>query len=143
MKIVILDDSTKTRVVIESFLEDFGVQDSEVFLYENGYEALDFIKQNGVDIIFSNINMPYMSGFEFAELVFKVLPDLKSSFFAISGDENRDNYIRMEKIGVHRFLKKPINYEHFKNCILPEVLKHRYIENNLSFSDTRALLKKM
>ena len=143
MKIVILDDSMTMRMILESFLKDFGVQDSEVFSYENGYEALDFIKRNGADIVFSDINMPYMSGFEFAELVFKVLPDLKNSFFAISGDENRESYTKMKKIGVHRFLKKPINDEHFKHFIIPEILKQRYVENNLSFSDTRELFKKM
>ena len=81
MKIIVLDDSMTIRMIIKSFLEDLGVKDDEVFLFENGYEALDFIKLNGADIVLSDINMPYMDGCEFASLVFKVIPDLKSSFF--------------------------------------------------------------
>ena len=123
MKIVVLDDSMTIRMIIESFLEDLGVEENEIFLFDNGFEALDFIKINGADIVFSDINMPDMSGFEFAELVFKVYPKLKSSFFAISGDESRQSYMKMKQNGVHRFLKKPINNVHFKHFVLPEILK--------------------
>jgi len=125
MKIVVLDDSITIRLIIETFLEELGVQEDEIFLFENGYEALDFIKTNGADIVFSDINMPYMDGFEFAELVFKVIPSLKNSFFAISGDENRESYLKMKKSGVHRFMKKPIDHNYFKHFILPEILKRR------------------
>jgi two-component SAPR family response regulator len=143
MKIIILDASLDISVTIKSFLKDFSINDNEIFSFENGYEALDFIKLNGADIVFSDIEMPYMGGFEFAELVFKVIPDLKNSFFAISGDENRENYMKMKKNGVHRFLKKPINDEHFRNFIIPEILKVRYVEKNLSFTEMRQLISKM
>jgi response regulator RpfG family c-di-GMP phosphodiesterase len=119
-------------MIIESFLEDLGVEEDEIFLFENGYEALDFIKINGADIVFSDINMPYMNGFEFAEMVFKVLPSLQNSFFAISGDESRESYLKMKKNGVHRFLKKPIKDEYFRHFVLPEILKRR---NNTPVND--------
>jgi len=123
MTIVVLDDSMTIRMIIEAYLEDLDVNEDDIHLFDNGYEALDFIKRNGADIVFSDINMPYMSGFEFAELVFQVYPNLQSSFFAISGDENRESYLKMKKSGVHRFLKKPINQEHFKHFVLPEIAK--------------------
>ncbi len=125
MKIVVLDDSITIRMIIESFLEDLGATDDEIFLFENGYKALDFIRDNGADIVFSDINMPDMSGSEFAELLFDVMPELKSSFFAISGDESHETYLKMKKSGVHRFLKKPINSDYFRHFVLPEILKRR------------------
>jgi CheY-like chemotaxis protein len=125
MKIVILDDSLTVRMIIESFLEDFGVEDDEMFSFENGHEAVEFIKNNAVDIVFTDINMPKMDGYEFAKLVFAIKPDLQSSFFAISGDESPESYANMKKIGVQRFLKKPINDAHFKHFVLPEILKRR------------------
>ena len=143
MQIIILDDSSTIRIIIESFLKEYGVKDNEISSFKNGYEALDFIKLNGADIIFSDINMPYMNGFEFAELVFKVLPDLKNSFFAISGDENRESYNKMIKNGVHRFLNKPINNTLFNNFILPEILQIRFKEGNISASEIRQLVNKM
>ena len=125
MKIVILDDSLTVRMIIESFLEDFGVEDNEMHSFEDGHEAVDFIKTNGADIVFTDINMPSMDGYEFAKQVFELIPDVKSSFFAISGDESPQSYSNMKKIGVQRFLKKPINDAHFKHFVLPEILKRR------------------
>nr|WP_321268619.1 response regulator [uncultured Sulfurimonas sp.] len=125
MKIIILDDSLTIRIVIESFLEDFGVKEDEIFSFENAYEALEFIKNNGADIIFSDINMPEMNGYEFAKEVFKVIPNIKSSFFAVSGDENLESFANMKKVGAKRFLKKPISSEHFKHFVEPEILKRR------------------
>lgn len=129
MKIIVLDDSKTMRIIIESFLKELDIKNSEIFSFENGYEALDYIKINGADIVFSDINMPYMDGYEFAYLVFKVLPNLKNSFFAISGEESRECFMKMKKIGVHRFFKKPIDSEHFKHFVLPEILKCRAVES--------------
>jgi len=123
MKIIILDDSITIRMIIESLLEDLGVNENEIYSFENGYTALDFIKINGADIVFSDINMPYMDGYEFAMLVFEILPNLKSSFFAVSGDESRESFLKMKKSGVHRFVKKPIKMEYFKHFVEPEILK--------------------
>ncbi|WP_321778502.1 response regulator transcription factor [Sulfurimonas sp.] len=103
MKIVILDDSLTIRMILESFLEDLDVDDSEIYSYENGNEALEFIEQNGADIVFSDINMPKMDGYEFASEVFKIQPSLKKAFFAISGDENRESFMKMKDNGVYRF----------------------------------------
>jgi len=125
MKIIILDDSMTIRMILESYLEDLGVKDDEIHLFANGYEALNFIKINGADIVFSDINMPDMSGYEFAMLVLEVYPELKRSFFAISGDENRESFIKMKNSGVHRFLRKPINSEYFRHFVQPEILKRR------------------
>ena len=106
MKIIILDDSLTVRMIIESFLEDLGVQDDEILPFENGFDALKYIEKNGADIVFSDINMPKMDGYEFACSLFKVRKDLQKSFFAISGDESRESYRKMKNLGVHRFLKK-------------------------------------
>ena len=128
MKIIILDDSVTIQMIIESFLEDLGVQDEEIFLFTSGVAALAFIKKNGADIIFSDINMPIMEGYEFATKVFKIRPDLQKSFFAVSGDETRSSYLKMKECGVHRFLRKPINAEHFNHFVSFEISKHRVKE---------------
>ena len=123
MKIIVLDDSLTIRMIIESMLEELDVDENDIYSFDNGYTALDFIKLNGADIIFSDINMPYMDGYEFAILVFEILPKLKSSFFAVSGEESRDSFLKMKKSGVHRFMKKPINIEYFKHFVKPEIEK--------------------
>jgi len=128
MKIIILDDSLTIRMIVKSFLRELDVSDDEIFSFENGFEALEFIKTNGADIVFSDINMPHMSGYEFANELFKIRPDLKNLFFAISGDESRKSYMKMKENGVHRFLKKPIKMTFFNHFVLPEIIKCRAAE---------------
>ena len=128
MKIVILDDSLTIQMFIESYLEELGVQENEVFSFKSGIEALKFIKSQGADIVFSDINMPIMSGYDFARELFIMKPSLKSSFFAISGDESRESYMKMKLNGAKRFIKKPINIEHFNHFVAPEILKRRMLE---------------
>jgi response regulator RpfG family c-di-GMP phosphodiesterase len=106
-------------------LEDLGVQDEEMFSFENGFEALQFIESNGADIIFSDINMPHMDGYVFAFKLYKLRKDLQNSFFAISGDESRESYRRLKQLGVHRFIKKPIDANLFNHFVLPEIQKRR------------------
>ena len=125
MKIIILDDSFTVRMIIESFLEDLGINEDEIFSFENGFDALKFIEENGADIVFSDINMPHMSGDEFALALFKVRKDLQNTFFAISGDESRESYRKMKKAGVHRFLKKPIDSDHFNHFLAHLINKNR------------------
>ena len=131
MNIIVLDDSLTVRMIIESFLEDLGVEDDEVFSFENGIDALSFIKEKGADVVFSDINMPKMSGYDFALELFKVRPDLQKTFFAISGDENRESYMKMKENGVYRFLKKPIKIEHFNHFVEPEILKYKMLEKEI------------
>ncbi len=131
MKIIILDDSLTVRIILESFLEDLGVRDDEMHSFEYGQDALDFIDSNGADLVFSDINMPKMSGQEFALALFVKYERLRSSFFSISGDESRSSYREMKESGVHRFLKKPINFEHFNHFVRPEILKLRAMEELL------------
>ncbi|MEA2100262.1 MAG: response regulator [Campylobacterota bacterium] len=128
MKIIILDDSLTIRMILESYLEDLGVKEECIFSFENGIDALSFIEENGADIVFSDINMPTMSGYEFASTLFSTNPELKKSFFAISGDENRESYLKMKENGAHRFLKKPINSEHFNHFVEPEIIKCKMME---------------
>jgi response regulator RpfG family c-di-GMP phosphodiesterase len=129
MKIIILDDSLTIRMIIESFLKDFDVENDEIFSFDNGHKAIDFIKENGADVVLSDIYMPMMDGSEFAKLTFEIIPSLKNSFFCISSDESPEILAKMKKIGVHRFLKKPINQLHFKHFIIPEIIKCRSKED--------------
>jgi two-component system, chemotaxis family, chemotaxis protein CheY len=129
MKIIILDDSFTVRMIIEALLEDLGVQENEIFPFENGFDALKFIEANGADIVFSDINMPKMDGYIFAFKLFQIRRDLQNSFFAISGDETRESYRRMKQLGVHRFIKKPIDTERFNHFLVPEINKRKAIRN--------------
>jgi len=121
MKIIILDDSMTIRMIIESFLEDLGVDENSIFSFEHGHDALEFIEANGADIVFTDINMPQMSGSEFVSKLLLNHKYLQNNLFAISGDESGEGFQAMRDSGVKKFLKKPLKIAHFNHFIRPIV----------------------
>jgi CheY-like chemotaxis protein len=123
MKIVVLDDSKTVLLTMRVLLEDLGVDDEEIYLFEDGHEALSYIEHNGADIIFSDINMPGMNGFEFVERLLEVSDKFVSVLFVVSGDDTGNSVAQMKKVGGKRFIRKPINSKHFNHFVLPEIHK--------------------
>lgn len=64
MNCIIIDDEPMAVKVIESYCESI---DSITVLgtFTNALDALDFIKDNSVDLIFSDIEMPHINGVDF------------------------------------------------------------------------------
>ncbi len=125
MKIIILDDSLTVQMILESLLEDLGVDEHEIFTFDDGQLALDFIQENSADIIFSDVNMPKMHGRVFVKKALEVNPLYVSILFVISADSEKKDLVEMKKSGAHRFIQKPINSEKFSHYIIPELLKIR------------------
>lgn len=76
-KILIIDDDETTCFLNKILLEDMQVTEEVVCLYD-AREAIELIKsiclsdaynESGPDLIFLDINMPIMNGFEFLEKI--------------------------------------------------------------------------
>ena len=106
-KILVVEDDKDVRDFSVSVLEDLGY---EVFYSTNGKEGLSFINDKGkVDLIFTDIIMPEMNGYNFIEEVKKIYPDIKVIF--TSG--YTDGYLidQGQMIEGINFLPKPFSYE--------------------------------
>ena len=125
MKIVVLDDSKTVLLTIEALLEELGVEEEEVFLFNDGQSALDSIEQSGADIIISDIQMPGMDGFAFVQKLLLLSQRFVATLFVVSAYENFRDIDRMKSIGAKRFIKKPINAKLFNHFVAPEIAKCR------------------
>ena len=125
MKIVVLDDSKTVLLTINALLEELGVEDESIFLFSDGHEALNYIEKHGADIIFSDINMPGMDGFEFVSRLLDLSQRFISTLFIVSADENYRDISQMKTIGAKRFIRKPINTKHFNHFVAPEIAKYK------------------
>ena len=64
IKCLIIEDEPIAREVLRDYirkLDDFELAGE----FENALEALSFMKQNRIDLIFLDINMPQLTGIEF------------------------------------------------------------------------------
>jgi len=66
IKVLIVDDEPKAIELINSYLSHFS--DFELIkTFRNGLKALEFVNTEQIDVVFLDINMPVMNGWEFLE----------------------------------------------------------------------------
>lgn len=106
----IVDDSVPTRRIFRMILEDIGLTVNEAV---NGKDALEKLK--GVIgetlIVFSDISMPFMDGFEFC---FRLMQEPwydGTPFVLVSTESDAKNVIKGLKLGADDFLPKPFDKE--------------------------------
>jgi two-component system, OmpR family, alkaline phosphatase synthesis response regulator PhoP len=63
-KILICDDEPYIRLLIEQTLEDLEEQGVEIVTASNGAEALEIVKEERPALVFLDVMMPRISGFE-------------------------------------------------------------------------------
>lgn len=76
-----------------------------VLLAESGWEALDMLKTEKIDLILLDIAMPGMNGIEAFERIKESGQDIPVIFLTASGHE--DNVMTAIRMGAVNYLKKP------------------------------------
>lgn len=109
-KAFIVDDSVPTRRIFRMILEELGFEVREAV---NGKVALEKLKEQIADtlIVFSDISMPQMDGFEFC---FRLMQESwydGTPFVLVSTESDAKNVIKGLKLGADDFLPKPFDKE--------------------------------
>lgn len=108
--ILIADDEKLERNGIKLLLKREGAE-CEILEAENGKVALGILMDRKVDILFSDIKMPYMNGLELTEKARELYPDLEIIIFS---GYNDFTYARDAlRYGVVDYVLKPVNPEEF------------------------------
>jgi two-component system, response regulator, stage 0 sporulation protein F len=119
MKFLVVDDEKDVEMLFRQKLrKEIKNGDFEIEFAFSGLEALEklrFAKPPDVMYIFSDINMPGMTGLELLENVKKEFPDIKVSMISAYGDS--ENYEKAKSIGAKEFFTKPIDFETLKREI--------------------------
>lgn len=66
-KILVCDDEPHIRMLLEQTLEDLEDEGVEILVGTNGAEGLQLILEHKPDLVFLDVMMPKMSGFEVCE----------------------------------------------------------------------------
>jgi CheY-like chemotaxis protein len=123
MKFLIVDDERDVEMLFrQKFRREVRDGLFELEFAFSGNEALDLLRSHlppEVMYIFSDINMPGMTGFELLEKVKAEFPSIQVSMISAYGDsENHDKAI---KSGAKEFFTKPIDFDSLK-AELQEIL---------------------
>jgi two-component system, response regulator, stage 0 sporulation protein F len=119
MKILVVDDEKDVEMLfMQKFRKEIRAGRVELVFAFSGQDALETLRSKQppeVMYIFSDINMPGMSGIELLEQVRSEFPMIKVSMISAYGDT--DNYNRAMESGAKGFFTKPIDFQSIKQEI--------------------------
>ncbi len=75
--IILVDDENSTHELLKGYIENVIGGFEVVGCFKNGQEAIDFLKNNTVNIVITDIKMPKVSGLELAKYINENTPDTK------------------------------------------------------------------
>ncbi|AYE34009.1 response regulator [Clostridium septicum] len=114
-KVMLVDDE---KLILQGLLNiiEWDKLDLEVIhLAEDGMEALEKFKDNPVDIIVTDINMPRLTGLELLKEI-KAL-DSNVKFIILSGYDEFSYARTAIKLGVENYILKPIDEEELESSL--------------------------
>jgi len=109
IKYIIVDDETASHDVIKDYANNLSFLSFQQSCY-NAFEAIEYLNQNTVDLIFLDINMPKLSGLDFLKTLShppKVIVTSAYKEFALEGYE----------LNIDDYLLKPFNFNRFVKAI--------------------------
>ena len=116
-KILLVDNSSVIRKVVSKLLLDTNFKDAEILQAENGHEALGLVEEHGFRLIFLDLNMPLMNGFEFLKNFSKHENYSKTDIIVVTTEGSDERKKELEDLGVHLRLLKPIRPEQFVETV--------------------------
>lgn len=108
LKILVADDATFIRDMIKKQLRD-RIPGVEIFDAADGARALALFRQNDIDLVLSDWEMPLMTGEEFLRNVRSSPNGAKTPFVMISSRGDRDHIVKAIHSGVSDYLSKPFS----------------------------------
>lgn len=121
-KVLIIDDEPLARSVVKNYLNQFG---SIQVIGEcgNGFEGYKAIEEHQPDLVFLDIQMPKLSGFEMLELI----ENPPSIIFTTAFDEYA---VRAFEASAVDYLLKPFDQERFDKAIAKWLDSTKKAENS-------------
>ncbi len=134
-KLIIVDDEYTIRKGLQQYIPWADVGFEVLGTFEEGLSALNFLRENPVDVVFTDIDMPIMNGISLVENVKK--HSLASHCVVISGYQEFEYARKLLSLRVNEYLLKPIEnheiiktFSNIKSLIDQEREAKKTIEND-------------
>lgn len=105
--VLIVEDEKMIRQGIKTIIQRSGVPVEIIMECNNGAMALEILKNQEVDVMFTDIRMPKMDGIELVKAV-QELPH-KPLIAVISGYDDFSYAVEMLRLGVKEYILKPVD----------------------------------
>ncbi len=118
IKVLVIDDSNTIRRSAEIFLKQGGY---EVLLAEDGFDALSKVNDHQPDLIFCDILMPRLDGYQTCAIIKRNAKFAEVPVIMLSSKDGLFDKARGRMVGSQDYLTKPFT----KDQLLQAVEQHR------------------
>ena len=129
-RILFVDDDKDILMMVEQYLE---MQGYDITTVNSGLKALDLVRDQDVDIIFTDYKMPEFNGLELLAAVKQYRPEIE--VIVVTGYGSMESAIQAMKFGSYDYLQKPFKLDHLK-LIIDRITEERKVK------DKKALARK-
>jgi len=119
VRALIVDDSSVMRKIVERSLRQAGIDLEKVVEAGNGAEALGVLRDNPVDLILCDINMPVMDGLEFVRQIGSVESAKGVPIVMITTEGSESHVVQALSSGARGYIRKPFTPDQVKEHVLP------------------------
>ncbi|NQX62733.1 PAS domain S-box protein [Paenibacillus qinlingensis] len=107
LKILIAEDNEVNQLVLKKMIEKLG---HKTTIVQNGKEAVEAVKRYPYDIIFMDIQMPWMDGLTATKIIHEMLNGKKSPYIvAVTAHAMKGDSERYLSEGMNAYISKPIS----------------------------------
>jgi twitching motility two-component system response regulator PilG len=117
VKVMVIDDSNTIRRSAEIFLNQAGC---EVILAQDGFDALAKITDHEPDVVFVDIMMPRLDGYQTCSLIKRNAKYRTTPVIMLSSKDGLFDRARGRMVGSDEYLTKPFT----KDTLLTAVREH-------------------
>jgi len=111
--VLICDDSSMARKQMARALpQDWDV---DISFAENGVQGVNGVKSGKGEVLFLDLNMPEMDGYQVLEAI--RAQDLPTMVIVVSGDIQPEAYQRVMQLGALAFIQKPVSSEQIEEIL--------------------------
>lgn len=116
MKFLVIDDSKISRKWLIEMIPKKIAENTDIIEGVNGEEAINFYKEHRPDIVFLDITMPVVDGFEALKQIREINPE--ALVVMISADRQKSTKEKILAMGASAILSKPVDAEEFRSTLL-------------------------
>jgi CheY-like chemotaxis protein len=131
LKVLVIDDYESMRRRLCAILKPLDLNISEA---SNGVEALKALRQEKFDVVFTDLVMPEMDGFELCEEIRKTPEWTDIPIVVISTHYDSRYIVKALRQGADDYIPKPVETETVKRVLdrilTPTIPRENYEQNN-------------
>lgn len=117
--VLVAEDNDINQVVAEQILLSYGLQ---VDLADDGQQCIDALQNGHYDLVFMDLHMPNVDGFEACSIIRQTNPDIP--IVALTAAVLKDEVQKALAVGMNSHLAKPIDHVQLKYVL------NRYLTEN-------------